>query len=453
VPFDPSSDDEDSPFGAPLPADDRLWRHPSEVGGLIHAARRRREVSTIRILALTVAGGLLGSVITVGALAAGGAFSRRSVIEQAGPVTVAVTQPTPTTALSGEGTRWTEIVQRFEPSLARLESAGGNGQVDGTAVALRVKGPDTFFVTSEDLVRGVPDVTLVLANGRRRKATVVGTDQYTNLAVIKVTDEVLAVPDLEATTEPQTATDALVVGAAPRQAESPSVAKALVSAVNHQQLSAMGTVVQGLLQTDANLTPESKGGALVDADGRLLGIIALMARDETGTERFGYALPIKVVVDTADSLIETGFPTQVWLGVQGVDLPYDEGQSLGLPGGALINAVVPNSPAQACNLQPTDVVVQLNNLEVPTMSALVMGLRALEPNDTVTITYARQGRIQICLTTLTRPPAPGSPVTGELGGPVPGTPSTTAPGEAGTAPGAATTPTSAPAAPGTTAGS
>lgn len=396
----------------------------------MNAARRRREVSTGRILVLTLTGGLVGSAITVLALTIGGAFVNPpgAAPGTASPATALVAQPTPISAdLTGEKTRWTEVVRNLTPSLARIEAGGSDGQADATAVALRTRDDDTYFVTSEDPVRGLRDVTLVLSDGRRRKAAVIGSDQYTNLAVLEITGERIAVPNLDAVTPLQAGADAVVVASPPRQADSPRVAKTLVSSVNHKQPSETGTMVHGLLQTDANITSEFKGGALVDANGSLVGMLALMKKDETGVERVGYALPADVVIGTADALIATGFPTRVWLGVQGIDLPFDAGETIGLAGGALIQAVVSNSPAQQCTLQPNDVVVKLNNTTVDSMSAFVLGLRELQPNDTVSITYYRQGESLMCLTTLTRPPAAGSPSNGGELATVTTTPTTAAP--------------------------
>ena len=86
---DAFDDDDDEAFGNPLPPDDRIWRHPSEVGGFVHAARRRREVSNGKLIAFAATASLLGSAVTVGALAAGGAFGR-TVVQQTG-VTVTET--------------------------------------------------------------------------------------------------------------------------------------------------------------------------------------------------------------------------------------------------------------------------------------------------------------------------------------------------------------------------
>lgn len=404
--FDPLSED-DEPFGSPLPPDDRLWRHPSEVGGIVRAATRTRQVSTVRILALTLAGGLVGSLLTVGTLAGTGTFDR-SVVEVATPgpsTTLASFDTTPPNA-SGDAPKWTDAVRRIEPSLARVEVATTSGTVSGSAVAFRVDGTSTYLVTSADLLRRIDSISVVLSGNRRKRADVIGVDQYTNVGVIKVPDERMPLPGLRRTDPLQSGSDALVVAAPARSATSAAAARALVSSLNSELQLPNGTILQGLIQTDAFLTSASKGGALLDAAGSLAGIVTAMGADETGVERFGYVLSSETVRSTADNLVDTGFPTRVWLGIQGSNLAPEVAQALGVAGGALISGVVPGGPAQQaqCALTKDDVVVKLDTTVVDKMTALVMTLRQRRPNDTVTLTYLRGTEQRVCVVTLTNPP-------------------------------------------------
>lgn len=398
MPEDPF-DDDDGGFGDPLPPDDRIWRHPSEVGGFVQAARRRREVSNGKLIGFAATASLLGSIITVGALAAGGAFDR-TVVERSSSSTVLVTA---STLASVEGTKWPEVVQRLEPALARLEVTGGAEQVTGSAVAFRDGEDGTYFVTSRDLVQNAKTITLVLSGERRKRAELIGSDQYTNLTVLLVRDEHIAPPSLTAT-DLLVGSDAVVVAAAPPDGTSPAVAKALVGSVDNKQVANSGIEVPNLVRTDANISAEAKGGALVDPSGSLTGILVIMAPDETGVERFGFALPTQEVSATADSLIQTGFPTQVWLGISGSDLAASTGVELGLPGGAVLNNVAVDSPAATCGLRSGDVITKLNTTVVGSMTMLVMGLRELRPTDTVAIEFVRAGAAQRCYAELARPP-------------------------------------------------
>lgn len=132
-----------------------------------------------------------------------------------------------------------------------------------------------------------------------------------------------------------------------------------------------------------------------------------MERDETLVERFGYTLPAKSVMATAHSLIRTGFPTQVWLGISGDNLPAAAAAEFGLSGGAVLKNVAVNSPASECGLMALDVVTKLNTTPVDSMTRLVMALRELRPADTVAIEYLRNGVITSCFAALAPPPEVG----------------------------------------------
>ena len=409
--YDPLFDDEEPPYGKPLPPEDRLWRHPSEVGGLVAKATRPRQVSTVRILALTLAGGLVGSLITVGGLNAGGAFDRRvverSVAEPKEAVSVLDQMAVSTSG--AEQSRWTDAVRRIEPSLARVEAITGGTTVNGSALALRANGNGTYFVTSGDLLRRAESITLVLSGDKRKRAEVVQFDQYTNIGVLRVPDEEAPLPTLGSTKSIQPGTDALVAGAPARTSRSPSAARALVSPSNSEHQLDDGVVLQGLLQTDANIAPASKGGALLDANGRVIGLIVAMGSDETGVERFGYAMPVEIVKSTADSLIDTGSPARVWLGIEGTNLPVDQAQELGLQGGAVLKNVDSRSPAQMSGLAAGDIITQIDTTPVDKMTTLVMALRAHKPNDTISLRYVRAAEVHDAFVTLIGPPGAPPP--------------------------------------------
>ena len=198
----------------------------------------------------------------------------------------------------------------------------------------------------------------------------------------------------------------MVVGAPRADAPSPTVAKALVGSLDNKVTTKEGTV-EGLLRTDANIAADAKGAALVDERGVLIGIMVAMNQDETGEERFGFALPVATMTATADSLIDSGFPTGVWLGIAGRDLTEAAAVPLGVAGGAVLDNVALNSPASACGLLAGDVVIKLNTTAVKSLTRLVMTLRALRPQDTVAIEYVRNGAVKRCYAELADPPEAG----------------------------------------------
>ncbi len=422
--------DDDPGFHDPLPLEDRLWRHPSEVGGLVQAARRRREVTNGKLIGLGAAASLLGSALTVGALGLGGAFDRPAPAPA--PVERTITVPVP--ALAGqEGAKWPAVVASLTDSLARLEVNRGGERPVGSAVAFRNTSDGTYFVTSRDLIINADRVNVVLNGDRTRRAEVVGHDPYTNLAVVRVDAVHHNPPTLHDSGEVSVGSEAVVMGGPAPETSVPSVAKALVGSISSAVTTRGGGRVEGLLRTDANVSADAKGGALVDDNGTMIGLMVAMGQDDAGVERFGYALPASLVKATADSLIDLGFPARVWFGIGGEDVV----------GGALVTSVAVGSPAEACKLSAGDTVVRLNGTDVGTMSRLVMTLRKFNVTDDLVVEFVRDGEARLCVTTLARPPGSGDPIDGNQTTTTATTTTATTTAIAGTTPAAPPPPTAA----------
>jgi S1-C subfamily serine protease len=407
---DLSGDAEDgSSFDLPIHPDDRLWRHPSEVGRSLRQATTpapvppRRHRSTLVVLAVGLCSGLVASSLTVAALLAAGAFDSRNTNRIATPqanfrvfdaTTMPAVYPTPSTEVA-------TMARRVEPALARVEVTTAAGHLSGTAVAVRADG---FFLTSADLLGHPDDVWLVLADNHRERATVVGVDRVTNLGVLRTEADKVSVPTWGDSSQVVAGADAVVVGASEPNARSASVAKGVVSAVGSRYILDNGTTLHDLIRTDANLTAGAVGGVLLDPNGSVVGIITTIGRDSSGVARIGFAMPIEYAKALADSYIVFGHPAPVWLGVIGTTLPKEQADGLAIPGGVLVDTVMPQSPAQLAAILPGDVIVAIDNTPVDTWSAMNLALRRLDPGDPLTLTLHRGSDTIQALTFVARPP-------------------------------------------------
>jgi S1-C subfamily serine protease len=405
---DPSGDADDGPSpGPPLHPDDRLWRHPSEIGrSLVPSVRTpeapaRRRPAITALVAVATTAGLVGSSITVGVLAVGGAFDRQVVQRVYEQPTVAARNFEVAAGATASGDSVAAMARRVEPALARVEVSTPLGRQTGTAVAVRQEG---YYLTSADLLAKKDDVWLVLPNDQSVRATVVGVDRVTNLGVLRAGGDPVAVPTWGASSPLVAGADAVVVGAADRGARSPSVAKGVVSAVGVRYQLDEGTTLHDLIRTDANMIPGSKGGVLLDAAGAVVGIITTIGRDEAGVERIGFAMPIEYASALADSFILYGHPAPVWLGIVGRSLPRDQAEALGIPGGVAIDTVVPQSPAQLADVAANDIIVAVDGTPIDTWSAMNLALRRLDPGDPLTLTIQRGTESFQALTYVARPP-------------------------------------------------
>jgi S1-C subfamily serine protease len=411
----PQDGDDQPPAGLPLHPDDRLWRHPSEVGREMRAlpvplvehpeppAPRRRWRRGGGLVVVGVVSGLLTATLMLGGLALSGAFDRRvieRVYEPQGTPRAfeAATQPA---LLANGAPDVAAVARRVEPALARLEVTTQVGRQTGTAVAVRTDG---VFLTSADVLAGATDVSLVLGDGEKVPATLVGVDRVTNLGVLRISGHATTVPTWGDSSGLMFGSDAVVVGAAEQNARSPSVAKGVVSAIGATYVLDDGTTLHDLVQTDANMVRGTKGGVLLSGSGAVVGIITTVGKDEAGVERTGFAMPIEYARALAESYIQYGHPSPVWLGIVGRTLPRAQADGLGIPGGVQVDTIAPQSPAQLAGIAAGDIIVAVNNEPVDTWSAMNLVLRRLDPGDLLPLTIQRGSDTVQTLTYVARQP-------------------------------------------------
>jgi S1-C subfamily serine protease len=376
--------EDDGGFGQPLPPDDRLWRHPSEMFALGATAPQvlveGSGPASERSWVIVAVAGLIGAVVATGLLAAtGGTLSRdapRDVVER-----VALSPVVSAPIVRGDR-GVIEAAARVSPSVVGIH--GGAAEV-GSAVAFR---DDGHLLTSASLVDG--DARVVVAMGEaRRQATVVGTDRYTGIAVLRLDgppppSAVLGEPGGVEVGEP-----AIAVGTSAGRPD-PLVATGVVSALARRVDRPEASPLHGMLQIDVPVAREVVGGPVLDSRGAVIGI-ADPSSDPTGL--FGFAVPIDVARRVADDIIDTGAARHCWLGIEGADLAPGDAFRAGVPGGAAVHAVLDGSPAAAAGLTGGEVVIGLGDGEISSMDDLVLALRAHRPGDEVVLRYVRNGEL------------------------------------------------------------
>jgi S1-C subfamily serine protease len=370
-PFD--ADDDPSFRTPPLP-EDRLWRHPSELGHPLAALAHRRSSWPI-----AVASGLTGAVLTVSLLAVSGVLMSRSdprevVVREAvrsAVATVGGNRPSPDVE---------KIVRATEPAIVRLEITGDDESV-GSGVLFR---NDGHLFTNAHVVDDARQLVAVLSTGRSIGAHLVGLDARSDIAVVKL-DEDGPFPTAVFGT-----TDGLGVGAPAIAIGSPlglrgssSVTVGVVSALGRELDAPSGTRLYDMIQTDAAIAEGSSGGALLDRDGTLVGITSAFAVSDLGNGGLGFATPIDIARAVAEDLLTVGHVRYVWLGVTG--------KTSADGGGVALDAVNASGPAKKGGLRAGDVIRRVDAQPVATMSALRVALLRRHPGDRVTLLYDRNG--------------------------------------------------------------
>jgi putative serine protease PepD len=244
---------------------------------------------------------------------------------------------------------------------------GGSGVVFGRAEVLT--SATLLGTTSAGL-------TISTSDGRVLNATVVGTDVDTDLALLRV--------DLQKGADLSPArlgsTDALAVGQTvvalgKTDADKRWTGRGVVNAVDRVYTTRAGTLMAGLIETDADPGDTVGGGALLDASGAVIGIIMRAAP--------GHALPIEVARDVASQLTNAGMVHHGWLGADAVDAGTRPG------GGALVTSVVPGGPAAKAGIAPGDVIVQVGEDRVTDRADLLGAISRRRSTDTIGVAFWR----------------------------------------------------------------
>ncbi len=382
---DDLGDDQDV-FRPPLPPDDRIWRHPSEVAAATASARPSRPRWTCArsrrrgILGLVTVSGLLGATVSLGAVAVLGGFGRDTTVVERH---IAV-QPVTSTARDDDTVA--AITARTAPSVAAIRVERGDATTAASALVMR---SDGYLVTNAHLVDGADTIEVRLADVSV-PATVVGTDRVTDIAVLHVELADLS-PAVVGSARTLSMGDSVVaIAAAAGAGWSPEVTTGVVRGLGRRLLADDGTVLHDMILVDHPFPDGSGGGTLVDAHGAVVGLASDIP-GATGDQRRGVAMPVDLAMHVADQIIDHGHARHVWLGIEGSDLSSDDALALGIAGGASIKTVVADSPAATAGLSPGDVVVALDGDRVESMSQLIAALRLHQPGDTISFTVRRDG--------------------------------------------------------------
>jgi len=260
----------------------------------------------------------------------------------------------------------------------------------GSGVIVR---PDGYILTNNHVVDGVDKIRVELSDGRSLPATVVGTDAASDLAVIRV--QATNLPTL-----PYGDSDRVKVGDVVLAVGNPlgigqTVTMGIVSAKGRNNLGGPGSGgYEDFLQTDAPINRGNSGGALVDLQGRLVGINAQILSPSGGNIGLGFAIPSTMAQNVADQLINGGVVHRSKLGVNVQSVTPDIAENLGLKDvhGALVSGVEAGSPAARAGVKVQDVIVAFNGHSVTDSSALRNMVAATRPGAAAELKVLRDGR-------------------------------------------------------------
>jgi Do/DeqQ family serine protease len=262
--------------------------------------------------------------------------------------------------------------------------------------------PEGYLLTNNHVIEGADDIDVLLADGREARASVVGTDPESDLAVLKIDLDRLPVLRFGNSDAVEVGDTVLAIGNPFGVGQ--TVTAGIVSALGRSQLGI--NTFENFIQTDAAINPGNSGGALVDVEGNLLGINTAIFSRTGGSLGIGFAIPANVARDVLQSLIKTGQVVRGWIGVEPVDLTPEIAQTLRLPvkEGVLIRGVLQSGPAASGGIQPGDVVTRIAERPVSNSKELVNAVAALTPKTPAVIRVQRGDKaLDVTVTVAQRP--------------------------------------------------
>jgi S1-C subfamily serine protease len=284
----------------------------------------------------------------------------------------------------------------------------------GSGVAYK-KSPSggTFIITNDHVVADSSRIVVTPASGEQITAKLIGTDPETDIAVIEVPVSLplLKIGDSETLAPGQT-----VVAIGSPFGLQHSVSSGVVSAI-HRSLPSSTADSSGstyplvdVIQTDAAINPGNSGGALVDRQGRLVGINSAIYTDTGNSAGVGFAIPAKTATRIADELIAGGQVTHPFLGIEGSTVSSEEASAAGLAKaeGAIVSTIIPNTGAARAGLKKGDIVTAVNGTVVRTMDDLILAVRRLQVGDKARLSVWRdRSTISIVMTVGDKPASLG----------------------------------------------
>ena len=364
-----------------------------------------------RIIYLLLIAVVAGVAALSGAVA-GGAVVYRAVQARASlpaPLQLALpasnTKPAQTLILNTTDieTAITQAVQKVGPAVVTVVGtipgqngffgSSGDQTVSGSGVFISDQG---YILTNNHVVEGTSTLNIVLANGSQEKVTIVGTDQYNDIAVLKTDGKVPGVATLGNSDVLKPGESVIAIGS-PLGDFKNTVTVGVVSATGRSIDTGQGYQIEGLLQTDAAINPGNSGGPLVDLAGEVIGINTLIVRGSGNgavAEGLGFAIPVNTAQAVANQIIQKGYFSHPYLGIGYQPIAPDVASSYNLPvqWGAYVTNVAANSPASQAGLQQGDIITQVDTVPMDATHSYLNTLYTFKPGDQVTLNVIRNGQ-------------------------------------------------------------
>jgi serine protease Do len=303
-------------------------------------------------------------------------------VENVGPAVVTVVG-----TVSGQVTFW---------------GTSADSQSSGSGVILS---SDGNILTNHHVIEGAKSLSVILADGSSLPATVLGTDQYADLALIKVNGKMPAVATLGNSDALKPGETSIAIGS-PLGSFRNTITVGVISATGRSMDTGNGYQMENMIQTDAAINQGNSGGPLVNLAGQVVGINTMIVRgngySSAVAEGLGFAIPINTARAVADQIIQKGYFTRADLGIRWVDIIPSIAARYDLPvqWGAYVRAISAGGAAQQAGLAQGDIITKIGEHAIDEKTSFLNALFNYAPGEKVTVELVRNGKPMTVTVTL-----------------------------------------------------
>lgn len=257
----------------------------------------------------------------------------------------------------------------------------------GSGVIVSTEG---HILTNQHVIDGADQIEIALADGRKTRATVIGSDPDTDIAVLKISMNNLPTPITFGKIESVKVGDVVLAIGNPFGVGQ-TVTSGIVSALGRDHLGI--NTFENFIQTDAAINPGNSGGALVDTRGNLIGINTAIYSRSGGSMGIGFAIPVSTAKQIMESIVSNGGVTRGWIGVEPQTITAEMANALSIKNeGILIAGTLQNGPADKAGIRPGDVLKSIDGKPVKDITQLLNRIAELSPGSKAKATLVRKDK-------------------------------------------------------------
>lgn len=315
-------------------------------------------------------------------------------VQQVAPASIQVSSTEVETAI-------TQAVENVGPAVVTVtgkvttQASPFGGTVEGTASGSGVIiSADGYIVTNNHVVADTNSLEVIFANGETVEAKLIGTDEFTDLAVLKVEGAVPAYASLGNSDVLKPGESVIAIGS-PLGDFKNTVTVGVISALERSLDTGNGYLMEGLIQTDAAINEGNSGGPLVNLAGQVVGLNTMIVRgsgySSAVVEGMGFSIPANTVQAVAEQLISTGKVSRPYMGIRWQSVTPSLAQRYNLPveWGTYLSQIVDGSPADKAGLKEGDIITKIGDVSIDETHPFMNALYQYKPGEEVKLTIQR----------------------------------------------------------------